>query len=110
MSKEIKPCPFCGSENIDYSIKTTNGGYHMSMYCKECHCYGARVLIKHFENGRFLIERNETYKELAIKEWNTRKPIDKVIEQLEESYSCDVGALQMISLDTAIEIVKGGAK
>ena len=34
--------------------------------------------------------------------------IDKVIEQLEENYSCDVGNLKMISLDKSIEIVKGG--
>lgn len=33
---------------------------------------------------------------------------EKVVEQLEERYSCDVGALKMIALDTAIEIVKGG--
>ena len=32
--------------------------------------------------------------------------IDRVIEQLEENYSCDVGNLKMISLDKAIEIVK----
>lgn len=33
---------------------------------------------------------------------------DKVIEQLKENYSCDVGNLKMISLDRAIEIVKKG--
>ena len=32
--------------------------------------------------------------------------IDRVIRQLEENYSCDVGNLKMISLDKAIEIVK----
>ena len=34
--------------------------------------------------------------------------IDKVVEQLEENYSCDVGNLKMISLDKAIEIVRRG--
>lgn len=34
--------------------------------------------------------------------------IDKVIKELEEHYSCDVGALKMISLDKAMEIVKKG--
>ena len=38
----------------------------------------------------------------------TAYDIDKVIEQLEENYSCDVGNLKMISLDKAIEIVKKG--
>lgn len=35
---------------------------------------------------------------------------NKIIEQLEENYSCDVGNLKMISVDKAIEIVKGGAE
>ena len=36
----------------------------------------------------------------------TAYDIDKVVEQLKENYSCDVGNLKMISLDKAIEIVK----
>lgn len=41
-----------------------------------------------------------------IEDFPTAYDIDKVIEQLEETYSCDVGNLKMISLDKAIEIVK----
>lgn len=33
--------------------------------------------------------------------------INKIIEQLEENYSCDVGNLKMISVDKVIEVVKG---
>lgn len=40
----------------------------------------------------------------------TAYDIDKVVERLEEHYSYDVGGLKMISLDKAIEIVKGGAE
>lgn len=43
-----------------------------------------------------------------IDEQPTAYDIDKVVEQLEENYSCDVGNLKMISVDKAIEIVKGG--
>ena len=42
-----------------------------------------------------------------IDEQPTAYDIDKVVEQLEENYSCDVGNLKMISVDKAIEIVKG---
>lgn len=45
-----------------------------------------------------------------IDEQPTAYDIDKVVEQLEENYSCDVGNLKMISVDKAIEIVKGGAE
>lgn len=40
----------------------------------------------------------------------TAYDIEEKVEQLEENYSCDVGNLKMISLDKAIEIVKGGAE
>ena len=43
-----------------------------------------------------------------IDEQPTAYDIDKVVEQLEENYSCDVGNLKMISVDKAIEIVKVG--
>ena len=43
-----------------------------------------------------------------IDEQPTAYDVDKVVEQLEENYSCDVGNLKMISVDKAIEILKGG--
>lgn len=70
----LKDCPFCGSNNIDYSVKTAGRiGYHMSMYCKDCHCYGKRVLIKPTEKRLSDIAKNSKYKQLAIEAWNTRK-------------------------------------
>lgn len=42
-----------------------------------------------------------------VDETSTAYDIDKVVVQFEENYSCDVGNLKMISLDKAIEIVKG---
>ena len=45
-----------------------------------------------------------------INEQPTAYDIDEIVEKLEENYSCDVGNLKMISVDKAIEIVKGGAK
>ena len=82
---KLKPCPFCGSNNIDYSIKTCGSykrQYHISMYCKECNCYGKRTLIKPIETTRWEIEKNESYKELAIAAWNTRNPIENAIERI----------------------------
>ena len=73
---ELKPCPFCGGNKIDYSIKTTGRWerkYHMAMYCKECNCYGARVLVTPTETNRYDIEKNTEYKKLAIEAWNRRE-------------------------------------
>ncbi len=80
--QEIKPCPFCGSTNIDYSIKTTgrsrNINYHVQMYCKKCHTYGPRVLVsgKQLSSGgliRHEVEKDELFKQKATDKWNERK-------------------------------------
>ena len=70
-----------------------------------------------------LIDANELLRALALEPMENRTywraneivldqpiayDIDKVVEQLEENYSCDVGNLKMISLDKAIEIVRRG--
>lgn len=78
---EIKllPCPFCGGEHIDYSVKTCGRWerkYHVAMYCKDCNCYGARTLINPTEETRYEVENNPKYKQLAIMKWNTRKIAD----------------------------------
>ena len=88
MNKELRRCPFCGGEGELWNNKLTYRLY--GVICEECDC-----MTPYF-----------TTREEAIEAWNRRKPLEDIVEQLEESYSCDVGTLQMISLDTAIEIVK----
>ena len=86
---ELKCCPFCGGEDIGYSVKTTGRWerkYHVAMYCKDCNCYGKRVLVTPTENTRYDIERNEEYKKLAINAWNTRTPMANIVERLEEKH------------------------
>ena len=37
MSKQIKPCPFCGNENINFFINTSNDGVISYQFtCTEC--------------------------------------------------------------------------
>ena len=82
---KIKCCPFCGSDKIDYSIKTTGRWerkYHVAMYCKDCNCYGKRILITPLETSRYDVERNVKYKQLAINAWNTREPVVDVINHI----------------------------
>ena len=84
---KLKSCPFCGSNNIDYSVKTTGRWerkYHVAMYCKDCNCYGKRILITPTETSRYDVERNTKYKQLAIDAWNDRQPIDEVIDAINQ--------------------------
>ena len=73
MNNELKPCPFCGSTDIRYSLKITGHfdvRYHASMYCNKCHCYGARTLTTVVKNddykGRTTIENDETVKQKRL--------------------------------------------
>lgn len=95
----LKPCPFCGEELITIA----NGQYysHKREQDKEKQCFGA-VWCFEVDDEEF------------IKLWNTRKPIDKVLKQL-QSYKDDIRQWndtytsgQISAYDRAINIVKAG--
>ena len=73
------------------------------------------MLVTPTENTRYDVERNEEYKELAIKAWNTRKPMANIVENIEKHLEEDShneyssyyrGNYQMISVYDAIDTVK----
>lgn len=71
MTDKLKPCPFCGG-----NAKVRETGYrkwdgsHRRFYIVECECCTVNI-----ENDK---------KEEAITSWNTRKPMDRIVEQLEK--------------------------
>ena len=79
MSKELKCCPFCGGE-----VKAYADNYNKVMIsCDNCNMYFGIEL----EIGCKLKDGwKATYysKEEAVNAWNTRKPIDRIVEQLEK--------------------------
>lgn len=91
MTDRLKPCPFCGGK-----ANFQGNGHWIS--CEDC-----------------LAETNYfDYKEEAIKAWNTRKPMDRIVEQLEEEqgkiYKDGVHVANeksFIHIDDAIAIVQG---
>lgn len=85
MEQTVIPCPFCGSDNIGYSIKTMGrraNKYHVAMYCKDCNCYGKRTIVDGKNEFRSGIEKIPEYKQLAIDAWNTRKSIERLVNKL----------------------------
>lgn len=74
---ELKPCPFCGSTDIRYSIKTAmhrgNKQIHrVAMFCWDCNCYGARTLIDTSGRNRYHVEKDTRFEKIAIESWNRR--------------------------------------
>lgn len=57
---KLLPCPFCGCKDVSFFRYRTDRGYEYQIECHECF------------NGTCQCES----KELAVKRWNTRKPVD----------------------------------
>ena len=96
MSKKLKPCPFCGGE----AAVSERYDEYCAVRCITC---GAKTNFSMTKKG-------------AIELWNRRKPIDKIVEQLEKkksSLTVEYGTRYVAGLydgyAKAIEIVKGGA-
>lgn len=117
MTDKLKPCPFCGKEAttseeeyIKGRIKKLPRGVGW-IGCQRC-----RVFMDYVHGDRG--------KRLAIEAWNTRKPIDKVVKQLEElqelghrnecaggEAACPVTNCEEHYIQLVIEIIKkGGAE
>lgn len=69
---ELKPCPFCGGEAV---VHVNNG---VRAICKECGA-SSKVLVDGYSQGR----PNGSAIKGVVKAWNTRKPMERIVEQLE---------------------------
>ena len=96
MEDRLKPCPFCGGE--------ADTEWHHGYWGVRCENCCAEVTADGMDD--------------VIDKWNTRKPMDRIVEQLEEqsitwkpsSKEWWKPSSTTISLKKAIEIVKNGGK
>ena len=99
--EKLKKCPFCGGE-AELIKRKSNFPYIHGVWCIGCNC-------------RTSFEKSE---EIAIEKWNNRKPVDDVLERLEEEcveykntwnkYDDEVAFGQMNGMSNAITIIKEG--
>lgn len=99
---KLKPCPFCGGE-----IKLDEDDFYM--FC--CDTCGAGITFAHeLEDGT----AEDCTKEESIESWNTRKPMERIVEQLQKRLPfCPTNQADTwveYELLEAIEIVKRGGK
>ena len=99
---KLRCCTLCGGKAMFYSINDLSKGEFIRLYgitCKNTYC--CRIPPEHYTQ------------EKAIEKWNTRKPIERIVEKLEER--CDEVLLSNEMNDycygsgmcEAINIVKG---
>lgn len=89
MTDKLLNCPFCGGKAFEYY--SGSQFEFCEVVCKECGCRSKR----------------KTEAE-AIKAWNTRKPMNEIVEKLDETF--DRWGLDDGKKDIMREIVKGGAE
>ena len=74
---EIKllPCPFCGCNDRRVGIRRMDKkGY--KVICGNCGASGGYIAIKDWHSTKMIAQGQ------AIKSWNTRKPMDNIVEQM----------------------------
>ena len=94
---EIKllPCPFCGGEASELKYFPHNARrIKTRIYCKNCR-------VNSGDWGR---------KDFAIKAWNTRKPMEQIVERLEEYREENKHEENSGFIDCCIDIVRAGGK
>ena len=102
MSKiKLKPCPFCGSEVYIEDLGVEKGDHYYMIQCTNEDCDAATCF-------------GEKNKKDFIKAWNTRKPVDDVLERLKQlkheekllTAECAPHIFAVSALREAIKIVK----
>lgn len=88
---KLKPCPFCGKHLIQFSSSI--------WLHNEYDCFLDGLAIK----------------EDRFEAWNTRKPMERIVERLEELLEQEILSENVVSdvgtgLSMAIAIVEGGAE
>ena len=89
---DLKPCPFCGGE-ADLSndaCQDSNGGKLWSVECPKC--------------GVFVSEKD---KNVVLQIWNTRKPMEEAVAELEAFARENDREPNAGFIDMCIEIVRG---
>ena len=72
----LEPCPFCGSYNLDFSLRVfgrqrLKSSFHACIHCIDCNCYGRRLIV-HSSNNNLTDKEKEDALMKASELWNNR--------------------------------------
>lgn len=125
----MKICPFCGSDKLKIDMKKKGTryfgigqleNYTASVRCNVCHARGGAV--SGFVRNRRFVDKDDWLKDeisieelerRAVEKWNTRKPEEAVVAELEnfemwkELLIYDLSNREREIIEKAISIVRG---
>lgn len=103
---KLEPCPFCGGK----ASVCLSAGAFIYVRCTECNVQMEGHYAKTKEENEALENINKCATR-AAEEWNTRKPMERIMKQAEEIKTYSVSPQFNKGVDAAIEIIrKGGAE
>lgn len=82
-----KPCPFCGSNNLEYQISTEDReGIPTNILCEDCGCAGPWIYLKpsEIEVGSFDDNSVRNLPKRALELWNGR--VEKATVLIDKVY------------------------
>lgn len=97
MSEELKVCPFCGNEGRIVCVSSNETGAEPVYYaiCDNCQTTGMTCNTEHE----------------AIKAWNRREPISKLVEEIDMGQQC-IGSIYNVGYNHALgwmlDLLTGG--
>ena len=72
MTEKLKPCPFCGSENLVFRFQRFNGDRHeeavCQIICRNCSVHAGYL---------FHSDEDAMIKKITINAWNTRAEVQQ---------------------------------
>lgn len=101
MSDErLKPCPFCGGKAVLHIVEPHK--HELATWMPD---YGGGAFIECTQCTSGMSAESEAE---VIEAWNTRKPMERIVTDLEELRADFVGETNCGFIEQCIEIVKGG--
>lgn len=94
MSETLLKCPFCGGEvRFDFTENPYTETFEDVIVCDHCD-----LIFRGSMDGM--------EKEDLEMEWNTRKPMERIVERLKEKALGGMGCPQWLPLESVLEIIE----
>lgn len=110
IEKELKPCPLCKARVTVPSLQIEGDISGTTITRTKIKCPGCGLELFHEQISVYGRDKITVLDMSAVERWNTRKPIDDMVEQLEE-FMEEAEQLGVVGMVTdMIEIARNGGQ